>query len=576
MAGILTSDLEETTNSQRTPLVVEECLGEFNDGQKTLARENLDVYDRASVYTQKEVEERLSESIKSAFDKYLGQDDPPITEELARQIIEESVKDFVTKDQQFQFLKPAREYTDVQLTSHLGKKDPHQIIPQVQDMLEQYARWDEVYLKSQLYNKGEIESQAEKYIKKDGSTPFTKAQIGADPQIDSHLATKRYVDKVNYNHLVEVDPHGFTALLNKRLALYAKASNVYDKSKTYSRDQLDSIIRSLVNDAAKESIIDHLNEFDPHNVLSEVRKERYIKQDGTIPFRAPQKGVDAVDPQDLVTLAQLEENTRAFQQKLDEKQCTWITSGPAEATVGNINIDTDLPATMSVQEVLDAIFYGQSISIHVPEYNNIATECVVKVCIHGSAGLVQLAELYQDNILIASFEKEDFDNDRCTTILSSPIVKDTDFTFRVTYVSGAIHEETKTVKCSFPIFIGLLPKWKFGNTITYQYLQEQVNSDGINNRFYHEGGKEFIINHKYNFTDKSLMHLMAVVPESYPDLDQMRIPSQQFGKEAFDIIDMIPLQIPGVEGDTIYKIYIYRQALYTANQETIFKFKNNE
>ena len=44
---------------------------------------------------------------------------------------------------------------------------------------------------------------------------------------------------------------------------------------------------------------------------------------------------------------------------------------------------------------------------------------------------------------------------------------DTEFTFKVTYINGAIHEETKTVKCSIPIFIGLLPKWKFGNTVTF-------------------------------------------------------------------------------------------------------------
>jgi hypothetical protein len=38
-----------------------------------------------------------------------------------------------------------------------------------------------------------------------------------------------------YKHLVDVDPHGFIATLNNRLAYYAKTANVYDKSQTYSR-----------------------------------------------------------------------------------------------------------------------------------------------------------------------------------------------------------------------------------------------------------------------------------------------------------------------------------------------------
>lgn len=61
-------------------------------------------------------------------------------------------------------------------------------------MLEQYVKQSQVYFKNQLYTKNEIDQQSNKYLKGDGTTPFTKPQIGADPQIDSHLSTKRYVD----------------------------------------------------------------------------------------------------------------------------------------------------------------------------------------------------------------------------------------------------------------------------------------------------------------------------------------------------------------------------------------------
>nr|DAM35532.1 MAG TPA: hypothetical protein [Bacteriophage sp.] len=40
-----------------------------------------------------------------------------------------------------------------------------------------------------------------------------------------------------------------------------------------------------------------------------------------------------------------------------------------------------------------------------------------------------------------------------------------------------MHEETKTVKCSLPVFVGLLPKWKFGSVVTMEYLKELEKED---------------------------------------------------------------------------------------------------
>nr|DAP08559.1 MAG TPA: hypothetical protein [Bacteriophage sp.] len=33
-----------------------------------------------------------------------------------------------------------------------------------------------------------------------------------------------------------------------------------------------------------------------------IRQDRYVKQDGSVPFRNPQAGVDAIEPEHLVTL----------------------------------------------------------------------------------------------------------------------------------------------------------------------------------------------------------------------------------------------------------------------------------
>lgn len=559
-------------------------LSEYEtEGEKSVVRENLGVYPKESVYTKQESNIRLDESIKKAFDAYLNQEDPHGILPTVEQMIEGFVKD----DGSTPFTAPQRGVDPVQdyhlatkrfvtkiLRDHLNDTDPHRILPEVEDMLEQYVKQSEVYFKSQLYTKNEIDKQSGQYIKKDGSTPFTKAQIGADPQIDSHLATKRYVDSVIYRHLVEVDPHGFIAILNNRLTQYAKAKNVYDKSQTYSRVQIDSIIRGLVGEAAKEVLIDHLNEFDPHNILAEVRKEKYVKQDGTIPFRAPQKGMDAIDPQDLVTLHQVEEKVAETKEAIKNiPEPVWKTSGPVESTVGHVEDDTQLHDIMTLQEIMDAIFYGKGICLEVPEYVIITETCPITMCIHGSTGVVQLAQLYQNGELIYTFEKDAFE-DGCITVDSLPLFEDAEFTFRVTYTNGSVHEETKTVKCYMPVFVGLLPKWKFGNVITMDYLIELCKEDdeGTQNRFLNYGKDLTSFTFKYKFQDPQLRHPFIVLPTDYPDLDTMVTKSQSFGRDAFDIIDKIPLKVPGVEKDIIFKVYVYRQALSSLNQEVTYNF----
>lgn len=590
MANTILTPGEENINpspiEQTTPyLEKDNYLSEYQtEGEKAVVRENLDVYSKDSVYNKTESDTLLDKTIKEAFDKYLNMDDP----HGIIPTVEEMIEGVVRNDGSTPFLAPQKGVDPVQdyhlatkrfvtklLKDHIGSEDPHKILPEVEDMLEQYVKQSQVYFKNQLYTKNEIDQQSGKYIQKDGSTPFTKAQIGADPQIDSHLATKRYVDAIMYKHLVDVDPHGFISILNKRLASYAKASNVYDKTQTYSRVQIDSIVRSLVHDAAKEVLIEHLNEFDPHNILAEVRKLKYVKQDGSIPFKAPQKGIDAIDPQDLITLHQVEEKVKNLQEQITNTEPIWRTSGPVESTVGHIDDNTPVPATMSLQEVLDAIFYGKGISISAPDYVTINNKVPVTLCVHGSTGLIDIAELYQDGELIISFVKEDFENG-CVTVDSLPIIEDTEFTFKVTYTNGAVHEESITVKVALPIFVGLLPKWKFGNVITWNYLEELASEEPNNNQFISSSNNLNQLSINYSFQDAKLRHPFVVVPVSYPDLDNMSTTPQKFGIDAFDVIDMIPLKVPEVEKDIIFKIYIYRQALSSLNQEVTFNFKSAE
>lgn len=577
-----TVDVPTTADESVQYLEKDNFLSEYeNESEKSVVRENLNVYPKNAVYTKDETDTNIATTVTTAVNKHLSVEDPHGTLDTVREMIADMAK----TDGSTPFTSPqsgvepisdshltTKKFVTRLLNEHtrlVGPDDPHQILPEVRTILEKYVKSSDIFTKSQLYTKQDVDNLLKTFLKKDGSTPFTIAQIGVDPTIDSHLATKRYVDKTLYAHLVDVDPHGFLTILNQRLASYAKIANVYDKTQTYSRSQIDAFINKWVQEAVAGAIAEYMETVDDR--FETIRQEKYVKQDGSVPFKAPQKGVDAIDPQDLVTLYQVEEKAENLQEQITNNEPIWKTSGPVESTVGHIDDNTPVPATMSLQEVLDAIFYGKGISISAPDYVTINNKVPVTLCVHGSTGLIDVAELYQDGELTISFVKEDFENG-CVTTDSLPIVEDTEFTFKVTYTNGAVHEESITVKVALPIFVGLLPKWKFGNVITWNYLEELASEEPNNNQFISSSNNLNQISINYGFQDAKLRHPFVVVPVSYPDLDNMSTTPQKFGIDAFDVIDMIPLKVPGVEKDIIFKIYIYRQALSSLNQEVTFNF----
>ncbi len=468
---------------------------------------------------------------------------------------------------------PTKEYVDTKIdnSSKTSEKYTDQIKTQLENTLKSYAQYKDVFTKSNLYTKSDIDTLLRKYIKKDGSTSFESPQNGKTPQIGSHLTTKSYVDNLMSQHTTDVDPHGFLSIINNRLQYYIKKKDVFDKTQTYSRSQLDSIIHRVIDEAIEYNLQYYQDSVDSR--LESIREEGFVKSDGSIPFTSPQEGVDAVYDNELITLQQLNKALQNISKEIDAKECIWRTSGPVESTVGFIEDNTQVPEEMSLQEVCDAIFYGKGISIDVPDYTTITNICPITVCIKGSISLVQYAEIYQNDQLIYTFNREQFESN-CITVDSLPITSDTNFIFKAYYSNGIVYEVNKTVKCSLPTFIGLLPKWKFGNTITMEYLKElqQEDIEGTQNRFVNFSKDTTTYTFTYKFQDSRLRHPFIVLPEGYPNLDNITIMSQKFGIQAFDVIDMIPLQIEGVEGNIIYKIYIYKQALSSLNQEVTFNF----
>lgn len=585
MAGtILTPGQEDikrphTATKPTNFLEKEMYLSEFQGDEKSVVRENLEVYPKDSVYNKQESQTLIDKAIEKAFSQYLALKDPhgiiPIVKEMLVGYIKENGSVPFTQPQsgvdptKDSHLVTKRFITNL-LKDHINVEDPHKILPQVKTLLKQYAIQTDTYSKSQVYTKLEVDQKDSQYVKKDGSIPFTNTQIGVDPIQDNHLATKRFVDSSIYKHRTELDPHGFSTILSNKLSAYAKSSDVYDKSKTYSKAQLDTIINSLVSEVAKELIKEHIKAKDPHHILDEVNSQNYVKNDGSVPFINPQKGKDAVDEYDLVTLHQVSKEVEQLQKQIDDSQPIWITSGPVQSTVGHLDDNTPVPATMTLQEVLDAIFYGSGISITAPDKAEYSNSVPVTLCIHGSTALIDYAELYQDGELLYTFTGENF-KDGCVTVDSSIITEDSELTFRVVYTNSSEHEETITVQVAFPVFIGLLPKWQRGTTLTWSDLKE-LSNESQNNQFIWESDNISQVSIQYEFKDTKLRHPFIVVPEDYPPLENITTASQKFGIEAFDVVTQ-SLMVPGTEPiGKLYKFYIYKQALSSLNQKVTFNF----
>lgn len=582
-----TVDVPTTVDESVQYLEKDNFLSEYeNESEKSVVRENLNVYPKNAVYTKDETDTNIATTVTTAVNKHLSVEDPHGTLDTVREMITDMAK----TDGSTPFTSPqsgvepisdshltTKKFVTRLLNEHtrlVGSDDPHQILPEVRTILEKYVKSSDIFTKSQLYTKQDVDNLLKTFLKKDGSTPFTIAQIGVDPTIDSHLATKRYVDKTLYAHLVDVDPHGFLTILNQRLASYAKIANVYDKTQTYSRSQIDAFINEWVQEAVAEAIAEYMETVDDR--FESIRQDRYVKQDGSVPFRNPQAGVDAIEPEHLVTLKQVEDKTSEIKEdlesKIQEKECVWIPSGPVEAQVGMVKEGDTLASSVTFQEAMDAIFYGKRVKLTVPELSNIGASFPITLCIQGSLATVDYAEIWQDGKYLATITKENLEESGCVTIDGLPIDSNSEVTAKVFYTNGSIHEVIETVSVALPVFIGIIPRWKFGNTVTYNQLLELSLENPKNNKFYDKGIHLQSIEHSYNFDEDREQKIIVALPVTYNNLAEMSNSAQVVTSAAFEVIDQIPFQIPGSTSDVIYKIYIYKQDLYSLNTTMKFKF----
>lgn len=561
-------------------------LSEFSEElDKEIVRENLRVYKKEDTYTKVESDNNLRKYVGEQMRSHLAEDDPhqigsKIDDVVAYLVRQDGTTPFTAPQAGvnpiLDFHLTTKKFVTDLLNSHISKQDPHNTMLLVKEALQAYVERSQVYLKRELYSRTEIDRMFQPYVSKDGSVPFIRPQIGVTPILDNHLSTKKYVDESIFNHLVDVDPHGFLTILNQRLARYYSKNETYSKAETYSRAQIDALVYRLVVDAAKSALEEHINQSDPHGVLNIIQDYHYVPRNGSVAFTNPQKGVEGIDDDDLVTLSQLKQLKLELEGSISSQQPIWKTSGPIQTTVGFMEDNTQVPTEMSLQEIMDAVFYGKTVEVTSASVAAVGSTPPVDMFIRGT-GLVHQAYLYQDDELLGTFTRYDFETGQ-HQVMSKPILKDTTFRFVVEFCNGTTLSATWRTEVSYGVFVGLLPKWKSGNVVTYEYLLELVNEDPDNNTMSGDYGVcTEDIRTKFSFSSpEDPKHIILAMPKNYPSLEEMSTSSQHFGIQAFDVVDETPFRIPGMDTDVIFKIYIYREALVAFNSEVTFKLEAHE
>ena len=588
----------------KNALLHENYLSEFEtEDEKSVARENLGVYAKEFTYTRDEAQTMVQRTIQAALQNYVTSDELP--EAIAELSTEIANAGYVKSDGSVPFTNPQSQsslptldehlankiYVDNLLKAHVNGNDPHKTLEQVRVLLADYAKLSDTYTSANLYTKRETNLILADYVRKDGSVPFTKPQIGVDPSLPSHLATARYVQLIMQNHNEELDPHSFLSTLRKYLSNYYTKSETYTKAQTYSRTQLLDIIKSQMKDVVEQAIATHVAEDGSVSELKNfilLKLYDCIKADGSVAHTAPQAGVPAVHPNEFIVLEQLTAAIDSLDKTLNQaitdatNQTTWVPSGPVRTTVGFVEDNTRMPREMTVQQICDAIFYGRKIGVVAPPYAEYGEQVCIKIYTHGLS-ILEEVEIYKNGELIGTLSPDDFNGspddfrdegfyyEYCET---GEFTEDTEWKVIFNYSDGQTITDTATTKLSYPIFIGALPYWwNAQEDITMNSLRDKVQEDPDNCKFFTKFGPEIKrLKTSFNFQDAERRSLVVVLPADYPDLLKMVTPTQEVEVDAFAKW-MQPMYPNNVPVGVLYKIYVFNQPLVKLNQILKFYFE---
>lgn len=574
------------TQSETGALLHDNFLSEFVDErEKALARTNLGVLASTDTMRTIEIENYVAQAMSDAINTHLSADDPHKI--LAR--VDKKLEGYVKTDGTVPMQAPlggknpvaptdltTKEYVDNSLYAHASSTDdPHKTMIKVKEELANYAPIDHVYGKSETYTQVQVDTLIKNMVRNDGTTPFLVPQQGVYPKSSLDLSTKGYVDDMISQHKLENDPHGLVTMIEDRLKNYYTKEQVYTKDETYSRTQLNSKIEELMAPVVEAAINKHLQEDDPHHTMEAVKAMNYVKADGSVPFTNPQQGVPGIKQNDLATIGDVDFRVKQVNDVVQEQanNMVWNTSGPVQTTVGYVEDNTELPAKVTFQEIMDSIFYGDGVYLEVPPYAEYNAIVDVSMNIRPIT-LIDVVKLYQDDVLIGTFQKADFEDDGEYSVKSNPITNNpTTFKMEVTYTNGNIKTVTAQTKIAFAVYAGIMPKWMNGSQVTINWMETSVANDPTNNNKFFTSEDVNEVTVSYNFTSPSeLKSLYIAMPVNYPNLISVETATQQINVNQFECVNNIPLTLN--DGRIVmYKLYILRVGMCELNMDVTYKLQ---
>jgi hypothetical protein len=349
----------------------------------------------------------------------------------------------------------------------LKKADPKETEALITDAIANYVKIAKLVTENDTYSKKKLDELFAQYVRRDGTKSFTRNQQGLHPNSDYDITTKKYVDDLVYGYIKEADLDNFKLYVNNALNAKVKGTDVYKKTETYSKIQLEFLLQSLVADAAKESIADHLRD-SYHLSLEDITTylDQYLKK--------------TEKDRDYVTLSALNRILESYQQTVADGDVYnphgFITGNP----VGWIDNQTVLPSSISYQDLFDLIFYDSNIelSINVPFIEKGVTTPVCATITATGLTDIEHVVLYKGVTIVGDYPFSDFDDQGILQVCNIDISTTTEFKVIIYYTEGATKEETVTVPAVAPFYYGLLPEFLVPSLLTYDDLQELVN-DGI-------------------------------------------------------------------------------------------------
>lgn len=576
----------DDTNPTEGYLQHDNFLSEFvDDRERQLARTNLGVLASDETMRRTEIENAIAADVKDAIDNHVAESDPhntlpAVDRKLEEYVKRDGVKGFTGPVSGKDPLSPedlaTKNYVDNAIYDHSSdSNDPHDTMVKVNEALASYALKCDVYPRSRTYSQIEVDTLIKDMVKNDGTTPFKATQQGVYPKSSADLATKAYIDDVLKKHILDEDAHGLFTLISEKLAQYYTKSEVYSKEETYSRVQVNAKIEQLMEPVVDSAIKKHIQADDPHGTLASVRAMKYVKADGTIAFDAPVEGKPGTKAEHLSTIGDVEYRMNQLREEMSEASgsVVWKTSGPVQSTVGHVEDNTELPSQVTFQQIMDKIFYGDGVSIDVPEYAQYGQQVDVTMNIRPTM-LIDSVNLYQNDKMIGSFVRDDFEPSGQYTIKSGAITTNpTVFRMEVYYTNGNMKTVSERVGIAYGVYVGIMPKWMQGSQMTIDFMESQVTSDPTNNKKSFLGDKnlEYTIHYMFESPTEA-KSLFIALPVSYPDLASVDTVTQQFPVSQFECLSSIPLTL--ADGQVVmYKIYIFPAGITELDMDVTYKLQ---